>query len=128
MSFQYINCGNLEQLLDSNQHLPWTVRVKLAYDIAMGISYLHYKGIFHRDLTSKVLFVKLRELFNEVIRTGCLVLSLAVENCSYIRCDLRYFEKQIVIEFIELKFSSKCVDSLYANWRSNYPEGRSLFK
>lgn len=58
LSFQYINYGNLEQLLDSNQHLPWTVRVKLAYDIAMGISYLHYKGIFHRDLTSKVLYVK----------------------------------------------------------------------
>ncbi|KAG7246182.1 hypothetical protein CRUP_035113, partial [Coryphaenoides rupestris] len=49
----YINGGNLEQLLDSNQPLSWVCRVKMAGEIASGLGYLHSKGIFHRDLTSK---------------------------------------------------------------------------
>lgn len=58
---EYINSGNLEQLLDSNQHLSWTVRVKLAQDLALGLAYLHSKGIFHRDLTSKNCLIKSEE-------------------------------------------------------------------
>lgn len=54
LCLQYINGGNLEQLLDSNKHLSWPTRVKLACEIASGLAYLHSKGIFHRDLTSKV--------------------------------------------------------------------------
>ena len=42
---------------------PWSDRITLANDINEGLSYLHMKKIFHRDLTSKVQYTQIELMF-----------------------------------------------------------------
>lgn len=55
LKFQYINGGNLEELLLNYEvHLEWSARGFFAQDIASGMAYLHKENLIHRDLASKV--------------------------------------------------------------------------
>ena len=57
---QYINGGALEDFLHNRSiSLSWSTRVKIALDIATGMAYLHSRGVFHRDLSSRVCVVQL---------------------------------------------------------------------
>ena len=56
---EFIDGGTLEEfILDTATNIPWSDRIRIGGEIAEGLSYLNSRGMFHRDLTSKNIFMK----------------------------------------------------------------------
>jgi len=55
---EFISGGNLRQTLKNSEiDLPWERRIGYAKDVALAMTYLHHKGIMHRDLKSGNLLI-----------------------------------------------------------------------
>ncbi|KAG6466261.1 U-box domain-containing protein 34-like isoform X2 [Zingiber officinale] len=84
--YEYMENGSLEDVLfgDGKKPLPWTIRFRILYEVALGLSFLHGnkpEPIVHRDLkpgnilldsnyVSKIGDVGLAKLLSEVVPDG----------------------------------------------------------
>ncbi|XP_068750140.1 probable serine/threonine-protein kinase roco4 isoform X2 [Montipora capricornis] len=66
-----VSINNVRQLLDElEQELPWHLRLKIALETAIGVSYLHDSGCIHCDLKSANVFLGEDEKRNWIVKIG----------------------------------------------------------
>eukprot|EP01104_Vermistella_antarctica_P021201 TRINITY_DN941_c0_g1_i2.p1 TRINITY_DN941_c0_g1~~TRINITY_DN941_c0_g1_i2.p1 ORF type:complete len:387 (-),score=111.37 TRINITY_DN941_c0_g1_i2:105-1265(-) len=55
---EFVRGGDLRKVLKNTaRHLPWSLRCKIASDVAAAMAYLHSRSIIHRDLKAANLLV-----------------------------------------------------------------------
>ena len=56
---------NLDKMVDNIR--DYTIKVKLLYDIALGLDHLHRKKIIHRDLKPSNILIKQNSVSKQII-------------------------------------------------------------
>ncbi|KAF7269644.1 hypothetical protein GWI33_017326 [Rhynchophorus ferrugineus] len=80
---EYCNGCSLDQVIQNAAiSLPQDLRVSIANDISSGMEYLHFTGIFHRDLTSKNVLIKKLENGHRQAVVGDFGLSTSIPDPS----------------------------------------------
>jgi serine/threonine protein kinase len=92
---QYADGGNLRQYIQKHfSTLKWDDKIKLAYQIAEGIKYLHEKNILHRDLHSK----------NVVIHQGeAKIIDLGIAKSTETETNIHSSDAFGIISYIDPK-------------------------
>jgi len=106
---EYISGGDLRKLLkDETRELSWLLRARLATDCAYAMTFLHSKGLIHRDLKSNNLLVtenwkvKVCDFgFSRRVNKGELMTLCGTDEwmAPEVMCGDRYDEKADVFSF-----------------------------
>src|SRR5688572_30504511 len=97
---QYADSGNLRKYLQTHfLMLTWYDKIKLAYQIAEGIKYLHIENILHRDLHSK----------NVVIHQGeAKIIDLGIAKSTETETNIHSLGLFGMISYIDPKLLEDC--------------------